>query len=172
MQRTKVVEWVSVVLLGAAAVFTVAAWQVQSSALSDIKRAEEVQESEVPESDSRPPDLQQYAAIVDTLDKSIQIRTSIDERLAKLESFVGSLESRREDAEKIARDGRSQLLAIGRTLGGAAGAANRSVKRLDDLGARTATSSRLSRLIAEELEELDRSFGPTLKLPDLLRGRP
>ncbi len=171
-RRNNVVEWVSLGLLGAAAFLALAAWQVQASALSDINRARQVQDSEVPDSDSPPPDLEQYAAILDTLDESIKIRRDIDERLAKLESLVGSFESRRKDAEQIAEAGRAQLLAIGRTLGGASGAADRSVKRLGDLGGRIEKSSRLTRLIAEELEELDQSFGPTLRSRDLLRDRP
>jgi hypothetical protein len=170
--RGKVVQWVAVGLLCAAAVLSIVAWQVQSSALDDIKRARRVQGSEVPESDAPPPDLEQYAQILDTLDESIEIRKQIDGRLAKLEALVRSFDARRKDSEEIAVAGRGELLAIGRILGGAAGAADRSVTRLRDLGGQIGTSARLTRLIAEELEELDRSFGPTLELPDLLENRP
>lgn len=172
MIRRPTVQLVSIGLLAAAGVLALAAWQVQSSALSDIKRAREVQESDVPDSDSPPPDPDDYAVILETLDKSIEIRTDIDKRLTKLESLVRSFDERRRDSEQIAEASRRELARIGRTLGGAADAADRSVGRLGDLGGRIATSARLSRLIAEELEELDRSFGPTLELPDLLEAAP
>jgi ABC-type transporter Mla subunit MlaD len=167
MARSRIVPWVSVVLVGLSGVLSVAAWLLQSSAQSDLSRARKIQAAEVPESDAAPPDLDQYQAILDTLDRSIRIRTEIDGRLATLEKLVRSLDSRRKDAEEIATAGREQLDAIGRTLGGAAGAADRSVARLEGLGGRIQTSGRLARLIAEELEELDRSLGPTLAPPDL-----
>jgi chromosome segregation ATPase len=165
--RGRVAEWVSVGLLAGAACLTLISWQLQASAHSDLRRARSIQEKEVSESDSRPPNLKQYKAVLETLSKSIEIRTEIDGRLEKLESIVRSLDSRRKDSEEIAEAGRAQLTAIAGTLGGASGAARRSVKELGGLGDRITVSARLSRLIAEELEELDHNLGPTIELPDL-----
>jgi hypothetical protein len=172
IRRRVTVQWVSVGLLAVAGLVALSAWRVQSSALSDIERARKVQEAEVPDSNSQPPDPDDYAGIVQTLKKSIEIRTDVDKKLSTLESLIRSFDARRKDSEDIAEASRSELGLIGRTLGGAAGAADRSVTRVRDLGGKIGTSARLSRLIAEELEELDRSLGPTLELPDLLEAAP
>jgi HAMP domain-containing protein len=170
--RRPTLEWVSVGLLAVAGLLALAAWQLQASALSDIERAREVQEAEVPDGETQPPDPDDYAGIVRTLKKSIEIRTDVDKKLSTLESLIRSFDARRKDSEDIADASRSELAVIGRTLGGAAGAADRSVSRVRDLGGKIGTSARLSGLIAEELEELDHSLGPTLELPDLLKAAP
>jgi hypothetical protein len=165
--RPTIVKWVSVGLLAGGTFLTLVAWRVQESAHSDLSRARSIQGREVPDSASKPPDLEQYRAVLDTLGRSIRIRTEIDGRLEKVESIVRALDSRRRDSEQIANAGRAQLTAIAGLLGGASGGAQRSVRGLRGLGDGIAASARLSRLIAEELEELDRNLGPTLRLPDL-----
>jgi len=165
--RPRVVAWVTVGLLAGAAFLSVIAWRVQASAHADLSKARRIQEKEVPDSESKPPDLKQYKAVLDTLKRSIGIRKEIDGRLGQVESIVRSLDSRRKDSEEIAGASREQLGAIARTLGGASGAARRSVKELRGLGDGIGVSARLGRLIAEELEELDQKLGPTLDLPDL-----
>jgi hypothetical protein len=165
--RTRVLPWVCTGLLAAASLLMLIAWRVQASAHADLSRASSIQQKEVPESDSKPPNIKQYRAVLDTLNRSIEIRTEIDGRITKLESIVRSLDSRRKDSEEIARASRDQLDAIAVTLGGASGAARRSVKELSGLGDGIVVSARLARLIAEELEELDNNLGPTVDLPGL-----
>ncbi len=150
------------VLLVSAALLGAVAWQLQSSAADDLSRARAVQQQDTGDGGGEPPDVGEYRAILDALNRSIVIRRNIDSSLAQIEKVVASLRDEQQEAADIAAAGKRQITGIAETLGSAAGAARATtgaVETLDDLLVR---SARLSALIAEELEELDRTFGPTL----------
>lgn len=167
-----------VTLLVAAVAFGVIAWQMQSSAASDLARTLEVQQDEVGGGGGEPPDVSDYRRILQTLNRSIAIRKDIDSSLSRIESAVEALRSEQEKAAAISTAGKQQIEGIATTLGSAAGAAETTARDLSTLDGHLAKSKRLSRLIAEELEELDRTFGPTLDeglkdlLDDILRDPP
>lgn len=152
----------ALVLLAAAAVTSFGAWQIQSAAARALERAHDVQQRPVPEDDSPPPRVEDYRAVLDTLNESIEIRRDIDSVLAELESVVSGLREAQTEAERISDQAMRQLDLIAETLGGAATAAERATGRLGTLSDRLGTSARLARLIAEELEELDEKLGPSV----------
>jgi hypothetical protein len=149
------------VLLGIAVILMAGAWQLQSSAAHDLQRAQEAQDRDVPESDSEPPDPDDYRAILDTLEHSIEIRRDIELQLQAIEGSIASLEGRQTEAAETATSAREALVAIANALGGAADASNSSLDRVSVLQDRLGLSARLARLIAQELEELDHKLGPT-----------
>ena len=157
-------------LLVAAVALAIVAWQMQSSAASDLARTLEVQQDEVGGEGGEPPDVADYRRILQTLNRSIAIRKNIDASLSRIESAVDALRNEQEKAAAISAAGKQQIAQIATTLGSAAGAAKTTAGDLTTLDGHLGKSERLSRLIAEELEELDRTFGPTLDddLKDLL----
>jgi hypothetical protein len=152
---------IAAILLGIALLLMAGAWQLQSRAGADLEAAQEAQSRETQESDSEPPDPDDYRAILATLEHSIVIRRDIEEQLQAIESSIASLESRQAEAAVTASTARDALLAIARALGGAADASNASLGSVDTLKDRLGVSAELARLIAEELEELDHKLGPT-----------
>ena len=164
-------------LLSAAALLGALAWQMQSSAVADLQRARAVQQDEVGGDSGAPPKVAQYRKILDTLDRSLRIRKNIDASLGRIEKAVAALRDEGDEAAVITQAGGSEVEKIAETLGSAAGSARAVTDALGTLEGRLETSRSLSRLIAEELEELDRSFGPTLdpdlldRLDDILPGR-
>ncbi|MGH2734155.1 MAG: hypothetical protein ACRDKZ_01135 [Actinomycetota bacterium] len=151
-----------VVLLGLAVAAGGTAWQWQSSAADALVRAQEIQEAKVAEDDSPPPDLDQYRAILERLDESVAIRRGVDEQLARIERVVASLQRTQGDARDISLRTASELDQIAALLGGAVQATDRSVRDLGTVTDELRRSRRLARLIAAELEELDRKMGPTI----------
>ncbi|HWL65832.1 MAG TPA: hypothetical protein VNP73_07650 [Actinomycetota bacterium] len=151
---------VTVLLCAAAAASSLAAWQFQRSAAEDLIEARIVQGKEVQADDRPPPSASDNRAIIASLNQGIAVRQKIDEQLQRIESSVTMLAVRQREAEEITGLGFTEIRAIARSLGGASGAAQRSVDRLDDLRARLQESAELARAIAEELEELDRKMGP------------
>jgi hypothetical protein len=119
-----------------------------------------VQSKEVGSDDGAPPSAADNRAIIASLERGIAVRKKIDEQLQLIESSVANLAQRQAEAEEITRLAFEEVGAIGRALGGASGAARRSVDRLGDLRLELRRSAELARAIAEELEELDRKMGP------------
>ncbi|MDQ3956053.1 MAG: hypothetical protein M3285_10960 [Actinomycetota bacterium] len=154
------VEWVAVGFLFTAAALGAGAWALQSAAAGDLDRAREVQGREVADGNSAPPDVDQYRQIIETLDRSIAIRKRIDEVLSDIERGVSAVDRQRRKAQGVAAGGRREIERIASLLGGATDSARRTVAKLHSLETSIGESVRLSRLIAEELEELDESLGP------------
>jgi DNA repair exonuclease SbcCD ATPase subunit len=152
----------SVLCLAVAVLGAFASWSFQSSAAGALEGARNFQDKEVSESGSSPPSVRQYREILDTLERSISIRRTIDGRLADAEDVVAELRRRQSGARTAAERSHTELIKIARTLGGAVKAARASFTRLDDLKGRLGTSARLAERIAEELEELDHKLGPTV----------
>ncbi|MDQ3986775.1 MAG: hypothetical protein M3280_09795 [Actinomycetota bacterium] len=155
-------EWVALVLLALAVALGGLAWGLQSAAGNDLVKAREVQKREVPEDDSAPPDLGDYRLILETLDRSITIRRRIDGVLATIERRVEGFQNQQRSARHVSVTGRQEIDAIAALLGGASKSTRSAVKKLRELGDAIDVSADLSVLIAEELEELDRSLGPTV----------
>lgn len=170
-------RFAALLLLTAAVLLGALAWQMQSSAVADLQRARSVQEDEVGGDSGAPPKVAQYRKILDTLDRSLRIRKDIDADLGRIERTVAALQGEGDEAAAISEAGGGEIERIAKTLGSAAGSARAVTDALGTLEGRLSTSRSLSRQIAEELEELDRSFGPTLdpdlldRLEDILPGR-
>lgn len=153
------------IFLGIAVIATFLAWQLQSAAGDDLASARRIQNIEIPDSGAEPASAEDYREIVRSLDRSIAIRTRIDGLLTEVESIVQGLNETQERAIVTAATTKTDVGSIGRVLGGSIEASRESVEGLRMLRARLARSEELGAAIAEELEELDRSFGPTLDLP-------
>ncbi|MGH2750912.1 MAG: hypothetical protein ACRDK3_08590 [Actinomycetota bacterium] len=149
-------------LLSVSAFAAFVAWQLQSAAGGALERAEAIQTTEVPADDAASPDLRQYRAILERLDESIVIRGAIDERLAEIEAIVAELRTMQEEATSISDQATDETQRIGGALGGALEATRTSTRGLGSVRARLEISARLAGRIAQELEELDRSLGPTV----------
>ena len=156
---------VAVVLLAAGVASLGIGWQLQSGAAGSLELAGAVQQRDVPESDSAPPSVDENRAILDSLGESIELRREIDSLLGRVEEIVGALRDRRDAALSTATLVGSELSRIAALMGGAVDASRAASERLDVLDGRLRTSSELAAQIAEELEELDRSIGPSLVLP-------
>ena len=156
-------EWIAMGLLALAVVLAGGAWRLQATAADDLAAAIQVQEKEVPESDSPPPDLGDYRLILDTLDRSIKIRRRIDGLLSTIERRVSGFQDQQRTAREVSTTGKEEVDAIAALLGGASKSTRSTVARLRALGDAIDLSAELSRLIAEELEELDRSLGPSAR---------
>ena len=163
-------------LLVAASVAGGVAWQLQASASADLKRAQAVQQDDVEGEPAPPPRVSDYRAILATLDRSLRIRQRIDSDLGRIEKAVAGLQSQQDKAAAISAAGGAEIGKIAGTLGSAAGAARSVSSALETLEGRIDRSETLTRAIAEELEELDQSFGPTLdedlldRIEDILPG--
>ena len=148
-------------LAGAVAVGALA-WLVQTDAAATYDEAIRVQNADVPESDAAPPAISDNKAVIATLERSIVIRKRVDGLLGEVEDLIDSLRRRQAEALAVAARSRSELEMIATNLDSSATAALASERQLGVLRARLATSADLADKIAEELEELDRSFGPTV----------
>ena len=151
---------VTVLLCIASTGASLGAWQLQRSAAEDLIEARVVQSRKIGSNDSPPPSPAENRAIIASLDRGIAVRKKIDDQLRAIESSVASLAIRQQEAEDITKLAYREVAAIGRALGGATGAAQRSVTRLGRLRLQLRDSAELARAIAEELEELDRKMGP------------
>ena len=151
---------VTLVCLAVAASAFALAWQMQSSAAAALLRAQELQQAEVPEDEGPPPKVQDYRDILTVLQESLEVRKRIDGLLTEVEGAIAELRTLQTEADEISTLALEELEAIAATLGGAIDAAGGSLNGLRSLDARLNTSERLARLIAEELEELDRKLGP------------
>lgn len=148
-------------MLFAAAVLSCGAWALQAAAAADLHRALEIQAQEVPDPGGGPPSLDEYEAVLTTLDSSIEIRRNVDSLLGEIEAAVGRLEGRQDASLDIVSEAVATLEAIARSLDPSVAAARSSRSHLTDLRGALAHSVRLARAIAEELEELDRKMGPS-----------
>lgn len=151
----------TVLLLIVAACASLVAWSLQASAAADLREAGGVQARETGGEGGQPPSAGQNRRIIETLDTSIEVRRLIDEQLQRIEASVAALSGSSADARGITEAALGEVRRIAAELGGAAKAARSSVGRLGKLQARLRASARLARLIAEELEELDRKMGPS-----------
>ena len=151
----------SVGLLSLAVACGGVAWRLQAEAATALERATEVQESPVPEARGAPTSLEEYREVVRALQESIEVRGRIDHLLTRVEGVLGTLGEHQDDAAAVTAAAEGRLEEIARTLGGAERATDLSVVQLRQLGGRLGSTARLARLIAEELEELDRSLGPS-----------
>lgn len=139
-----------------------AAWLWQSQAASDLGTARRLSETEVEESGGGAQSLEDYRAVLATLNESIGIRSEIDGHLSEVERIIAELRSQQAVAEATAAEARAQVSRIAEALGGALDAARDSIGSLSSLGGGVETSATLARLIADELEEMDRKLGPTV----------
>ena len=169
--RLRSIEWrllrrapgaIGLALLAFAVFFAVIAWQLQAAAARDLERAHELQGKEVPDEGSPPPSTAENRKVLAVLDRSIEIRTDIDGLLRVIERTVGDLQNNQERSRAIAVVGGDRVRAIAETLGGTLDATRSSLRNLSDLRGRLDRSVELARLIADELEELDRKLGPTV----------
>lgn len=151
--------------LSIAALCTFTAWRLQSSAADALVSARRIQNLEVPDSGVQPASVQEYRAIVRSLQRSIDIRTEIDGLLAEVDEIVRALNETQTDAIVTADETRDELARIGQILGGSGRASRESVDGLTSLRDRLERSAELGELIADELEELDESLGPSAVLP-------
>jgi len=141
------------------------AWQEQKAAGDALATARRIQNIEIPDSGAEPASADDYRAIVRSLDESIAIRTRVDGLLSDVEEIVTGLNETQRRAIATAVTTRDDVGRIGRVLAGSIEASRDSIGGLKDLQARLARSAELGGAIAEELEELDRSLGPTVVLP-------
>lgn len=151
----------AVVFLALAVAAVGAAWQLQASAGADLRQAAALQAREVPDPGGDPPDIADYEAILEELTEAIRVRQKIESRLVIIEDTVALLNQQRTEGVARTSEGAEALADIGASLGAAVEAARASRTRLDGLESRLEVSARLARLIAEELEELDRRLGPS-----------
>lgn len=149
-------------LLAFAVAQSFVAWSFQVRAGDRFSEARRVSETEVDSPDSEPESVDDYRAILASLEESIEIRRGIDGQLADVEAIVAELGAQQETAQLTAGEARAELDTIGRTLGGAVRAARLSFAELTNLRDTLLASARLAARIAEELEELDQSLGPSL----------
>ena len=151
----------AVALLALALAAAGVAWWLQAAAGADLKQAAIVQGREVPDPGGEPPNIADYEAILEELTEAIGVRQNIENRLVIIEDAVATLNQQRTEALGRTVAGAEALDDIGARLGAAVEAAGASRTRLGVLDSRLEESARLARLIAEELEELDRSLGPS-----------
>jgi len=156
---------IHLLLLSISAGLALGAWSLQASAAKDFVQATQIQQRTVPESDAAPPSPKENLAIIASLERGIEVRRQIDEQLRSIESSVTALSAQQGEASDVTTIALAEMERIAAALGGAGRSARTAVGKLDDLRARLRASSRLARLIAEELEELDRSFGPPVGRP-------
>lgn len=152
-------KWIGLALASAVTLMSLA-WQVQSGAADTFLAARDVQEAKVPEGDASAPDLDDYRAIIETLQEAIETRRDIDGVLSEVEAVIADLQDQQASATDVTTLVGQELQRIGTTLAGAVGAAGDSIEGLRVLEDRLARSEELARLIAEELEELDGNLGP------------
>lgn len=155
----------SAMLLGIAMLGMFMAWQMQTAAGDALASARSVQNAEPAGGGAEAGSVEDYRAIVDSLDRSIEIRSRIDSLLADVEEIVRRLNETQSDAIATAREARGDLDGIGRTLGGSLEASYEALNGLERLRKKMSRSSKLGRKIADELEELDESLGPSLVVP-------
>jgi hypothetical protein len=153
---------VALVLLAVATFALGSAWQLQATAAADLARARDLQDVEVPDPGGEPPRPGENRRILESLRDSIDIRRDIEGTLQRVEAAVRSLSIRQAESALTSESARRELGRIATALGGAVDAAGVSVSTLGTLHGRLHKSARLARLIAEELEELDRRLGPTV----------
>lgn len=170
----RIPAWTGLALLIAGVAFGGIAWQMQGAAAGDLAEAIEVQQDEPPDDSAPPPKISQYKMILDTLDESLRIRKQIDDSLGEIEEAVAALSREQSKAKEISTRGGAEITRIAETLGAAAGAARVTATELRTLRQRLDVSADFSRAIAEELEELDRSLGPTIPddILDILPVKP
>ena len=149
-------------LLVGAVVFGGLAWMIQADAAATYDDAIRIQNAQVPESDAAPPAISDNKAVIETLERSIAIRKRVDGLLGEVEDLIDSLSRRQAEALAIAQRSQQELAMIARNLDSSVTSAEASSRRLGSLRDQLRTSARLAALIAEELEELDRSLGPTV----------
>jgi hypothetical protein len=153
---------VALVLLGVATFALGGAWQLQATAAAELAQARHLQDVEVPDPGGAPPRPDENRRIRDSLRDSIDIRRDIEGTLQGVEAAVRSLSTRQAESALASERAGRELERIATALGGAVDASGASVRRLGTLRKRLQMSARLARLIAEELEELDRRLGPTV----------
>ena len=151
---------ITVVLLAIGAAGSLAGWALQGRAADAFRDAKDLQSRET-ESDTQPPSPKENEAIIAALGDAIEVRRSIEEVLVSIESDVRFLSDQQAQAQQITGQADSQLNAIGGSLAASVEASARSIDRLSRLERLLRRSSVLARLIAEELEELDRNMGPS-----------
>lgn len=139
-----------------------AAWKMQDRAADLLADAKRINEATVPEAETDPPSSDVNREIIDNLDRAVVVRAAIDESLQQILEVVAGVSERQALSEAMVADARADLSDITSLLGRAVTAAEGSGARLRRTSGDIAVSRRLARLIAEELEELDRKMGPPL----------
>lgn len=157
-RRLKVV---SIGLLVASVVMMGASWGFQSEAAGSLEKAQTLAGREVEEGGPGGEVIDDYRAVLDSLNYSIELRFEIDSMLSDVEGIIVRLQKRSDAARLTADESRSELEMIARTLGGAVRAAQSSFADLGALRGALTVSGRLASLIAAELAELDHKLGPT-----------
>ena len=154
------IKKVTVILLAIGAAGSIGGWTLQGRAADAFRDAKELQSRETG-SDTEPPSPDENEAIIAALGDAIEVRRSIEEVLVSIENDVRFLGTQQDQAQEITSQADTQLNAIGGSLAASVEASTRSIQRLSRLERLLRRSSVLARLIAEELEELDRNMGPS-----------
>lgn len=149
------------VLTVAGIVLGLAGWGLQSSAASDLQAALQVRGKEVPDEGGSPPSLEQYRAVVSTIERSIGIRRDIDAVLGDIEEQITALVNSQADSRAVVDGALESLLLIGKRLDSSVDSARKGAGELASLRQRLRRTYVLARRIANELEELDESMGPS-----------
>ena len=151
---------ISLILLAIATAASMGGWLLQERAADAFRDAQDLQGRET-ESDTEPPSPDENEAIIAALQDAIEVRRSIESVLVRIENDVSFLGDQQEQAKLVTSQADEQLTAIGGALAASVDASTRSVNRLGRLERALERSAELARLIAEELEELDRNMGPS-----------
>lgn len=151
---------ITVILLAVGTVASFGGWLSQERAADAFRGARELQARET-SSDVDPPSPGENEAIIAALQDAIEVRRSIEAVLVRIEDDVSFLSDQQEQAQQITGQADEQLSAIGGALAASVEASTQSVTRLGRLEDALRRSAELARLIAEELEELDRNMGPS-----------
>ena len=150
----------TIVLLAIGTAGSLGGWALQGRAADAFRDAKDLQSRET-EADTEPPSPSENEAIIAALGDAIEVRRSIEEVLVSIENDVRFLSDQQTQAREITGQADTQLTAIAGSLAASVDASARSVERLSRLERLLRRSSVLARLIAEELEELDRNMGPS-----------
>ena len=153
------------VFLAVAVVAMFMAWRMQTSAGDSLAAARSLQDAEVADGGAEAGSVEDYRTIVDTLDRSIEIRSEIDGLLGEVERIMRRLNSTQSDAISTADVTRREIARIGTTLDGSIDASLDARSGLVELRAKLTRSAVLARKIADELEELDERLGPPAVVP-------
>ena len=151
---------ITIVALAIGAGGSLLGWALQGRAADAFRDARELQSRET-HSDAEPPSPDENEAIIAALGDAIGVRRSIESVLVRIEGDVRFLSEQQEQAQTIAGQADEQLTAIGGSLAASVDASAHSITRLSRLKGALQRSAELARLIAEELEELDRNLGPS-----------
>ena len=139
-----------------------AAWKAQDRASDLLAEARAINEATVPESETDAPSPEVNREIINNLDRAVVVRAEIDRSLQEILELVRGVDQRQRSSRELLAQASDDLSGITLLLDHAVAEASGSSTGLRRTTGDLKVSRRLARLIAEELEELDRKLGPTL----------